>query len=511
MVFCSTLLALIILSIEIIIIVISWPYSLAPQNCSAQRPGRDGDCYFNIDFELGANSYTTAKEKFIKAAKAIKGSELYSLSIYKHYTTDIAIIPGSNDSNSLLLHISGTHGPEGYAGSAIQRAYLNSIKKRDNKKSKNDIKNRPTEIFVHALNPYGFDQNRRVNEDNIDLNRNFLTEDEFKFATSRDPNFANYINMDGLFNPSPASLFTNNRYINLLLLLIKSLYYSFTNDMVSIKRAMVSGNYHNPNGLYYGGTKMSNSASKLIEFLTKYMNKRNNDINNNDDDDDNNDNDNDNDDQNESVSSNSNSIDKVVVVDVHTGLGYSGVDTLAIDGGSGHLASEIYPDSIIERVDRSPDNEIDKGSSSNKDHDAMSGYELMMGGVPQYFCKTFLPFQDTTKLCVTQEFGTVAPFFVAQALIEENFAYHYSNILGNAYSFEAGLHLKNAFYREGSSIVARDWQRNVVDRGLEVIQESLKALTITEERTLKPKSYMKIEGVMHREHRRKIASSNRKQ
>merc|ERR1711988_1106179 len=113
----------------------------------------------------------------------------------------------------------------------------------------------------------------------------------------------------------------------------------------------------------------------------------------------------------------------------------------------------------------------------------------MMGGVPQYFCKTFLPFQDTTKLCVTQEFGTVAPFFVAQALIEENFAYHYSNILGNAYSFEAGLHLKNAFYREGSSIVARDWQRNVVDRGLEIIQESLKALTITEERTLKPKSY----------------------
>ena len=94
---------------------------------------------------------------------------------------------------------------------------------------------------------------------------------------------------------------------------------------------------------------------------------------------------------------------------------------------------------------------------------------------------------------------------------KENFAYHYSNILGNAYSFEAGLHLKNAFYREGSSIVARDWQRNVVDRGLEVIQESLKALTITEERTLKPKSYMKIEGVMHREHRRKIASSNRKQ
>ena len=32
---------------------------------------------------------------------------------------------------------------------------------------------RPTLVFVHALNPYGFSWVRRVNEDNVDLNRNF--------------------------------------------------------------------------------------------------------------------------------------------------------------------------------------------------------------------------------------------------------------------------------------------------------------------------------------------------
>jgi hypothetical protein len=29
----------------------------------------------------------------------------------------------------------------------------------------------PTLVFVHAVNPFGFANNRRVNEENIDLNR----------------------------------------------------------------------------------------------------------------------------------------------------------------------------------------------------------------------------------------------------------------------------------------------------------------------------------------------------
>ena len=30
------------------------------------------------------------------------------------------------------------------------------------------------QVFVHALNPYGFAWDRRVTEDNVDLNRNFV-------------------------------------------------------------------------------------------------------------------------------------------------------------------------------------------------------------------------------------------------------------------------------------------------------------------------------------------------
>lgn len=34
-------------------------------------------------------------------------------------------------------------------------------------------------VLVHAVNPFGFLNNRRWNENGVDLNRNFLVEDVF--------------------------------------------------------------------------------------------------------------------------------------------------------------------------------------------------------------------------------------------------------------------------------------------------------------------------------------------
>lgn len=56
-------------------------------------------------------------------------------------------------------------------------------------------------MFIHALNPYGFATNRRVNEDNIDINRNLLDQEQFDFVKSRDPNYAKYVEMDETMNP----------------------------------------------------------------------------------------------------------------------------------------------------------------------------------------------------------------------------------------------------------------------------------------------------------------------
>ncbi len=77
------------------------------------------------------------------------------------------------------------------------------------------MKSLPTIVLIHALNPYGFATGRRVNEENIDINRlfyhlssiihelnishlisyifldrNFLSPELWKEVLSRHPNFA---------------------------------------------------------------------------------------------------------------------------------------------------------------------------------------------------------------------------------------------------------------------------------------------------------------------------------
>lgn len=75
---------------------------------------------------------------------------------------------GVEASASLLVVSSGMHGVEGFAGAGCQLALLQDPLFEAALRQSN-----VTALFVHAVNPYGFSHLRRVNEDNVDLNRNF--------------------------------------------------------------------------------------------------------------------------------------------------------------------------------------------------------------------------------------------------------------------------------------------------------------------------------------------------
>ena len=77
---------------------------------------------------------------------------------------------GSSDSEKTVLVVSGTHDVEGYCGSALQTEWL--------AKHFEDRPNDTRVIMVHGFNPVGFAWVRRVNEDNVDLNRNFINWNE---------------------------------------------------------------------------------------------------------------------------------------------------------------------------------------------------------------------------------------------------------------------------------------------------------------------------------------------
>lgn len=118
------------------------------------------------------DSYAEARERFLDAARRAKG-ELTSF-MNPHATgvddeslaTDIARF-GPADAANLLIVNSGTHGVEGYCGSGCQVGAIRSGLIRERAKN-------TAIVFCHAINPYGFSWSRRVNEDNVDLNRNFI-------------------------------------------------------------------------------------------------------------------------------------------------------------------------------------------------------------------------------------------------------------------------------------------------------------------------------------------------
>jgi hypothetical protein len=121
-----------------------------------------------------SKTYKEARSKFLTAAHA-RGARLEEyvipgrLGLFDEtLATDVAWI-GREDADKLLIITSGIHGVEGYCGSGCQIAMLND----------DSLFARAKELdiaiaLVHAVNPHGFSYGRRVNEDNVDVNRNFI-------------------------------------------------------------------------------------------------------------------------------------------------------------------------------------------------------------------------------------------------------------------------------------------------------------------------------------------------
>jgi hypothetical protein len=122
---------------------------------------------------LFSATYAEARQKFLGAA-ARRGlavdSHALGLSGAQGEPLAVDVVrDGPADASRMLLVISGVHGVEGFCGSAIQTGMLESMP------SEPERVHRDTAVLhVHAINPYGFSHVRRVTQENVDLNRNFV-------------------------------------------------------------------------------------------------------------------------------------------------------------------------------------------------------------------------------------------------------------------------------------------------------------------------------------------------
>lgn len=124
------------------------------------------------DISVFSQSYPEAREKFLAAARASGAA----LAHYLHpdqrgpegepLYLDVAVL-GRPDAPNVMVVGCGTHGIEGYSGSAAQTAWmLGGGAQR--------IPQDSAMVFLHGHNPWGFAHRQRVTEENVDLNRNFV-------------------------------------------------------------------------------------------------------------------------------------------------------------------------------------------------------------------------------------------------------------------------------------------------------------------------------------------------
>ncbi len=205
---------------------------------------------------LFSQTYDEARGKFLAAAeaRALSGERLIHPQAVgpagEPLSIDTALFTPAQ-AETLLIVTSGVHGVEGFCGSGCQIGLLH-----DDDLFARLAAAKVALLLVHAVNPYGFAHLRRVNEDNVDLNRNGV---DFAEASAANPA---YLDVDPLllpqtWPPSAADQAALQHYMT-------------THGEKALQDAATMGQYRVPDGMFYGGAGPCWSTLQMREIVSRH-------------------------------------------------------------------------------------------------------------------------------------------------------------------------------------------------------------------------------------------------
>ncbi len=159
---------------------------------------------------------------------------------------------GPANAQTVLLNICGTHGAEGYGGSAAQTAWITEM-------GPASLPRGVAMLMVHAVNPFGFAWGLRGTENNVDLNRNFLDH------TKPHPENVLYDELHKILCPGSMSEEAVQR------MLAAGARFVERHGQWALEDAISRGQYTHPDGYHFGGTAPEWSNTTLTGIIAREL------------------------------------------------------------------------------------------------------------------------------------------------------------------------------------------------------------------------------------------------
>jgi hypothetical protein len=381
----------------------------APAAC--QRPGSEVKMDNAVDYF--SSSYEEARQKFLAAASA-SGADIESLEspatgpAGEELFADLALF-GPRDSKTVLMLISGTHGVEGFAGSAIQTGLM-----REGIAS--NLKEDWSMLMIHAINPFGFAHLRRVDENNVDVNRNFLDHSKPHPQNPAYDALADFI--------APLSVLS----LSGIAVWPRLLWFKATGRAEDLQQAISGGQYAHPQGLFYGGGFETWSNKTLRSIVQRYLS----------------------------------GAQRIIVVDLHTGLGAYGNYEIILqqpeESPTYRRAAALWGP---EKVRTTYNGDSDQEGRETDDH----SFSAEVSGPMKLVFPKLLPEAEVTA--VTVDFGTSSAIRVFLAMRDENWLHYHGNpTTSRAKRIKASF--RRAFYPDDDG-----WKHMVWTGGKQVVHQAI--------------------------------------
>ena len=258
--------------------------------------------------------------------------------------------------------------------------------------------------MVHGLNPFGFAHLRRVNEDNVDLNRNFVDH-----AAPHPANPAYETLADAIAPTSCSALATAGAFARLR-------WYGLVHGRSALRTAISGGKYSHPDGLFFGGRSEAWSNRTFHAIVARHLRNAT----------------------------------RAAFVDIHTGLGPFGYGEIITGEPKG---SPAYERAAAWWGERTKSVKTDESASI----DVTGAIKLSLHD----------PIPGTPITAVSVEFGTFPAATVLRAMRAENWLHHHGG-RNHPRAKAITAEMRRVFYPDTADWKDQVWRqgRAVVDQAL---------------------------------------------